>query len=295
MQALLSNNRDTNTCSESWILLNYANQIKPSLIHSTFDNNLAKDAFEEYLNKHNDFNFLEHQKKFLLDLYQPLGKGYRYVIDKTPRYWEILPEIRELFPKSKIIVIKRNPIEVARSIFKTWNVEQMQALTAYKRDLLFGPGRITEFEKNNKDNSRNYFLRYEDLLNNTESVVRNLYYWMDVTFTSDILKINNNVKYKGKFGDPYLNSNKDYQKIKAESRILELSKLQMEFLDGYANFLGPEFLMEYGEYKYDMGTAKKTLAFSHFIHLNNNQFENYNFKERMKAVIKEKIFRLLNK
>ena len=90
LQNLLSNNNEVNTCSEPWILLNFATQIKPELVSGTFDNRLAVSAFTEYLSKYPELTYNKLQKDFLLNLYEPMSKGFNYVIDKTPRYWEIL-------------------------------------------------------------------------------------------------------------------------------------------------------------------------------------------------------------
>ena len=72
LQSLLSNNKFINTCSEPWILLNYANQIKPSLLTCTFDNHLAVDALKNYQEKFPEIDFKDINKKFLLSLYAPL-------------------------------------------------------------------------------------------------------------------------------------------------------------------------------------------------------------------------------
>ena len=133
LQNLLSNNKEINTCSEPWVLLNFANQIKPKLLQAKFDNELAINAFSHYQNKYSEFDFKEKQKQFLLSLYEPMFQGFNFVIDKTPRYWEILEDIVRIFPKSKVIILKRNPIDVARSMITTWKMESLQELNQFKR------------------------------------------------------------------------------------------------------------------------------------------------------------------
>ena len=116
LKALLSNNVYVNTISEPWILLHYINQIKPELVETTVRNSIAVDAYREYSNRFPEHPFNQNFKDFLLSHYTPLKTGYRYILDKTPRYWEIIDEIIKLFPKSKIVVLKRNPAEVVKSI-----------------------------------------------------------------------------------------------------------------------------------------------------------------------------------
>ena len=295
LQRILSNNEHVNTCSEPWLLLNYANQIKPSLITGTFDNDLAIDAFKNYQEKYPDINFKEIHKKFLLSLYAPLLGDHKLVIDKTPRYWEMMDEIRELFPESKIIILKRNPIEVAKSIFKTWNVDSIEKILPYYNDLIIGPSSIDSFERKNSNDSQTYFLTYEELLQNTELVVGKLYKWLDIPFDKTVLEAENNDKFKGKYGDPFLNSTVGYKKARDTARMKELNNQQELFLKGYANFLGKDFLIKYGDFRLEHIEFENTLAFKHFIHLRNHGFEQFNFLEKFKILLKEQMYRLIEK
>ena len=91
-------------------------------------------------------------------------ENHKLVIDKTPRYWEMMNEIRELFPENKIIVLKRNPLEVTKSIFRTWNVDSLDKILPYRKDLLEGPAAIFSFEEKYATDLKTYFLTYEDFL-----------------------------------------------------------------------------------------------------------------------------------
>ena len=297
LQSLLSNNEQVNTCSEPWILLNYANQIKPSLIKGTFDNYLAKDALGNYQEKFPDFDFKELNRKFLLKLYSPLLTSHSYVIDKTPRYWEILEEMREFFPNSKMIILKRNPLHVAESIFRTWNIDSLKKMLSYERDLILGPYAIARFEKKYSKNCNTYFLTYEDLLNNTSSEISKLYNWLGLSFHPEVLQIENNNKFKGKYGDPFLNSPEGYVKAQQQSAVNKLNRIQKKWLVGYCNFLGTEFLSNYGDYnepkkKYN---CKKTITFSHFRHLCTYRHSDLYIGKRINFLLKERVFTLLEK
>lgn len=292
LQGLLSNNSLVNTCSEPWILLNYANQIKPSSIQGDFDNKLAIDAFCDYKEKFPDFNFRALQKNYLLSLYSPLLKDHSYVIDKTPRYWEILNEIRELFPGSKIIVLKRNPVHVAESIFKTWRADTFDKILKFQRDLLEGPFAIRDFEKNHADTVSIYFLTYEALVDNTETEVEKLYNWLGIPFKNEVLEIKNNRKFKGKYGDPFLNSGEEYAVAKKKSDSINLNKVQRKFLLGYANYLGEDFMKEYGDYQLSQEKVKKTMIFSHYRYrsgYNKSQIS----ENKIKYILKDKIYSIL--
>ncbi|MFD1079771.1 sulfotransferase family protein, partial [Longispora fulva] len=177
-----------------------------------------------------DFEFENLKKEYLLNLYSPMLKGHKYIIDKTPRYWEILEEIRELFPNSKMLILKRNPVKVAESIFKTWNVDTLERMLIFKRDLLHGPFAIKSFEDKHAGKPTIYFLSYEKLINNTEIEVEKLYRWLGTPFDKDFLKVQNNRKVQGKYGDPFLNSELGYTAAKRKSDLIELNNIQQKFL-----------------------------------------------------------------
>ena len=62
-----------------------------------------------------------------------------------------------------------------------------------------------------------------------------------------ILKTEKNDKFKGKYGDPFLNSPEGSKKAKDKSARKKIDKQQNRFIKGYANFLGQDFLAKYGK------------------------------------------------
>lgn len=262
LQNLLSNNDQVNTCSESWILLNLASFIKPKLIQSSFNQRFATLAFEEYLSKYPDLDFKEKLRSFVFDLYAPLAKDYDYIIDKAPRYWEIIDELLKWFPKSRVIVLKRNPVDVLTSIIKTWGYNTPEKLFWHKRDIMLAPMVIHKFSKKREQDDRVYTIKYEDLLKNKETEAKRLYQWLGISFSNDILDTRGNTKYKGTFGDPYQNAI-DGDKIRKESQNKELPQDLKDFITGYKHYLTPRFMEDYGGYTSDIG--KPTAIFRTFV------------------------------
>ncbi|MCA0931591.1 sulfotransferase [Lutimonas saemankumensis] len=270
VQNLLSNNDKVNTVSEPWVMLALAPFIKTELIKSTYDYNLAMDAFLDYLNKCN-FEINDEIKSFALKFYDPLVQGYEYVIDKTPRYWEILDELIELFPESKFVIVKRNPLNVAKSIIKTWEIKSLDKLNHYRRDLLMAPYKLNEFCLKHETNNNVYIVQYEELLKNPSIQVKSIYDWLGVRFKESILETSENNKFKGKYGDPYQN---DRDKIDRK-----LSKPFKDFLSGYCDFLGESFLNSYGSYSPD--NLKSTNAFNYFLELGDQFHKNHSIKKSL--------------
>jgi Sulfotransferase family len=263
LQNLLSNNEQVNTRSEPWILLNYVNQIKPKLIEGAYDNNLAIGAYHIYKEAFPAYDSRAKLKQHLLDIYEPLKQSYSHVIDKTPRYWEIIDEIGDLFPKARIIVLKRDPIAVVQSLVKTYEMQDLKELVPFKRDLLYGPKKLAAFCNKNKTNSQVYSLRYEDLLKDTESQTKKLYEWIGIDFDKNVLDVSENNKYRGHFGDPFQNKSTDYASRKKNAEQHTISNRFQKFISGYASTLGAEFMEDYGGYKIQSSTGK-TSVYSYY-------------------------------
>jgi hypothetical protein len=268
LQNLLSNNTEVNTCSEPWVLLHFANQIKPELVNATFNNKIANKAFQDYLTKYPEIQVNAAIKNLVLDLYAPMAKGFNFVIDKTPRYWELLEEIVALFPKSKIIILKRNPVDVITSIIKTWNVTNLFTLNEFRRDLLLAPKQIHAFCEKNKNNRNVYTLRYEDFTANPTHEVKKLYDWIGIPFTAMVLNAENNNKHKGKYGDPYQNATVEADVLIKDARKKEIAPDFDKFITGYTHYLSTEFLSAYGGYSVTKGHPTK--VFNDFMAIKNN-------------------------
>ena len=204
-------------------------------------------------------------------------KGFDYVIDKTPRYWEILDELVAMFPNAKLIILKRNPIDVARSIIKTWEVDTLEELNYYRRDLFDAPKVMQDFCERHQSNPNVMALRYEDLVTNMDIEVKKLYSWLGIDYTPEVLNTKTNKKYKGDLGDPYQNNTKKIDTA--------LSKRFVDFLDGYQNHLGQDFLKKFGDYH--GSESPKTMSFRYFLNLDASIIKpiNYGFRLRRELVL----------
>lgn len=264
LQRLLSNNDLVNTTSEPWILLHCTSIIKPELINGTFSNTLTEWAFDEYKKRFPNFDFQQIEKDYILSLYQPLAHGYKYVIDKTPRYWELINEIPKLFPKAKIIVLKRNPEDVLTSIMRTWKLETVKDLSRFHRDLLLAPRELQNFLYENAENPNVLEVKYESLKQDVHIETEAIYNWLQLPYSKAVLDVEKNDKAKGVFGDPYQNSDDTYTKASSLHLEYQLSKKQKNFVNAYLSFLGKTFLKEYGYNLSENIRGGKSFAFEYF-------------------------------
>ncbi len=79
--------------------------------------------------------------------------GETYFLDKTPRYYLIIPEIAQIFPDAKFIFLFRNPLQVISSVMKTWCKGTLNGLHRYNNDLINGPQLLSEGYEILKDKS----------------------------------------------------------------------------------------------------------------------------------------------
>lgn len=253
LQALLSNNELVGTVSEPWLLLPFLGYNDPHLTTANYDSELALSGINDFKSKIGPLGFDKDLSEFLLTQYKKVQKNKEiYVLDKTPRYYEILNEILKYFPNCKIIILKRNPLAVINSIINTWNVNTVNGMLVHHRDILNAPFLLQDFSDKQKDNPNVYELLYEDLVSSPEVIVKDIYNFIDIPFNESILNYNKNEKYKGLMGDPKGVKNK---KSPSKSSLFEWEALQTDdywsdFIAGYSNWLGKDFFKTYGNSKF---------------------------------------------
>lgn len=82
--------------------------------------------------------------------------GKTILVDKTPRYYQILPELLQVFPDARFIWLKRNPFAVAASLKATWSFNLLEALESKVDhpllfDLVLGLRRLAVFFESPSD------------------------------------------------------------------------------------------------------------------------------------------------
>lgn len=250
-QKILSNNTYVDTVSEPWILLPFLSIYKPQLLDAGYNYPVAIKGFFDYLEKKNSTEqFTSEYKKFILSLYK-VSDPNQLFIDKTPRYYEILPEIIDLFPDAKFLILKRNPFASLHSMISTWSGGKIdfKLFMRFYRDFLVAPFLIQEFCEKNISLTNVFQVKYEDIVSAPERVVERIYKWLDIPFTASVLNIEKNDKVKGIYGDDVYKREplKNIQVKRADSwrEMLEDKELAAFFSD-YQKYLSEEFIKKYG-------------------------------------------------
>ncbi|XOV91165.1 MAG: sulfotransferase [Bacteroidota bacterium] len=276
LQKVLATNPAIATSGEPWVLLKYANFLKPGLVKTPFETKLTTEAFDKFLinagYSSNEFisTILKDQ---ILKLYDKKRGTRKYFLDKTPRYYEILPELISLFPKSKIIILKRNPLDILTSIVKSWNKTTLSLLVDHYRDICIAPGLLQSFlEEHPLQNVRE--ISYESLIDDPMNLIKDLSIWLGIETNLNSFNEYSSVELDTKFGDQ-VGSEKYFGvadgSVNAWEDLYNANSYWRNFFKGYINELGVDFLVKYG-YEYTI-SAQSTAAFSNF---KRYHFLNYN-------------------
>src|SRR6266849_3625716 len=113
--ALLGNHGQTLCPPEPWLLLCLnAMRAQDVMAVTHYDHELAREAISQLLD---DRLFQQAANAFAVTAYNALlvQANKQMFIDKTPRYYHILPFLEALFPCAFKIWIKRNPLDVIAS------------------------------------------------------------------------------------------------------------------------------------------------------------------------------------
>jgi len=248
LQAVLSNNPYIATTSEPWLLLPLLSIFNPKVNTAVYNGRSLKYALSDFLSKKNlNVEFENGIKELIFNMYSGyMSFSSKYFLDKTPRYYEIADEMVKYFPLSKIIVLKRNPLNVLHSIIRTWKVKSYLDLFFYHRDILEAPFKIQQFLESNQDNPNVLPVFYEDIVGQKSAEhFEKLFKWLELPFDINYLNYNENQKYLGKFGDPIGVQKKEYPQINKSENIDNDNLLWGNFIKGYYSYLGVDFLKSY--------------------------------------------------
>jgi hypothetical protein len=252
LQKLVSNNPKVHTASEPWLLLPLMSIYTPELITAKYNFKTAVAGIFDYLDKSGDSEaFHQGVKQLVLSLYSTQEAG-QYFLDKTPRYYEILPEIYSLFPNAKYLVLRRNPFAVMGSMLETWVGRDLNLdkLMRFHRDFMVAPFKIDAFTKQMLGKQNFMEIRYEELVQEPVSFTRQIYQWLQLPYDEEVLQIGKNDKTKGLYGDDvYKTENKQFMDAASVEKWKDYASsdpYRRRFFGAYSNFLGSDFLKTQG-------------------------------------------------
>ena len=176
------------------------------------------------------------------------ASGKQVFLDKTPRYYFIIPELKLAFPKARFIILFRNPLAVLISIIKSWD---LLFLFQYKEDLLRAPLLLLNGSDHLMDGR--VVVQYEKFIAAPEYELRRICESINLEFKPEILEYKNRELDHWVFGDRHgiLQNNNRPVPQHSEKWIQSLDNPQVwRLAREYLQALGPEVISRMG-YAYE--------------------------------------------
>jgi hypothetical protein len=157
-QSLLNNHPAIATLPETWLMLHLLAPVAQKPLGDT----MCLRAISNFLAALPDDSYYPAVREMAYQLYGAAVNGEaRFFMDKTPRYYSILPELKKTFPNALTIILHRNPLAVLVSML-TSSRDSWAHLPFYKADLLDAPRLLADASA--------LHLHYEKLLENPKSI-----------------------------------------------------------------------------------------------------------------------------
>ncbi len=203
LQRILAGHPDIHTAAEPWIMLHPLYALKHSGYTAEYNEQWAQWALEDFCETltGGEDTYISAVRSFALTLYGDClsRSGKRFFLDKTPRYYLIIPELYRVFPKARYIYLLRNPLAVLSSILHDWIKTDWQKLALYRTDLLSAPQLL--IDGINLTGPQSAVIRYENLVTRPEDEVKRLCSCLGISFDPGILQYTGNPAPAGRMGD----------------------------------------------------------------------------------------------
>lgn len=206
LQRMLAGHPRIHTTTEPWLMLAPCYALKADGHWADYEAGgwatLARDAFLRDLDGRQTLvrGIREMARSIYAEALAPTGKDF--FLDKTPRYYAILPELMEVFPAAHVVILVRNPLAVLCSVVRTWVQTHWERMPSYHDDLLKAPVLLAQGMKLLQPGGRLRVLRYEDLVGDPATHIRALCDALGIPFVPQLLQYGATATPAFAFGDP---------------------------------------------------------------------------------------------
>ncbi|TCK18856.1 GT2 family glycosyltransferase [Thiogranum longum] len=262
LQRILGGHSQIHTLAEPWLMLNPLYTLRKTGVSAEYDADLARQGLEDFLAELDDGSqvHLDAVRAYAARLYGAAlaQSGKTIFLDKTPRYYQIIPELRACFPKAKFVFLLRNPAAVLSSTLQTWFDNDPEKLngTSNCRDLTAGAVFLADALRDFGDNA--IVVHYEDLVSDPKQTIDVLCDQLGLTFEENVLDYSHTASFNGHHGDQ--TRIHEHGKAVEDYRDAWVHNLQdksrMQYTLDYLETLGPEVMDGLG---YDAGEIRGAL------------------------------------
>jgi hypothetical protein len=254
LQRVLAGHPEVHTTAEPWLMLHPIYALRERGHEAEYGARTAFGALKDFLGtleggQNQYFEALQQMAVYLYGIACDQA-GKNLFLDKTPRYYFIIPELAQIFPGAKFIILLRNPLSVLASILNTWVKGEWIRLSRHYENLVLAPRLLLEGIE--LLGSRATVVYYENLVSEPASQVANLCVQLGLDFEPEMLEYGNRPSPKGRHGDPAGVHKHMHPTTASLDRWLELghSRQTRHLADAYLASLGPELVRSMG-YDYE--------------------------------------------
>jgi hypothetical protein len=187
LQRLLMGHTDISSCGEPWLALPISmmnNQSESFSTYGHFSQVRAVENLFENLDGGRD-EFLKQGGQFMQNVYENLNdQDSLYFLDKTPRYYKIIDDLKVMFPEAKFIFLTREPIAVFGSILN-YIEGAMYRLPTWEQDIVEGiPCLSAGIEASG---GTGLHVSYESLVMDPESELKRILSYLELEMQPEML------------------------------------------------------------------------------------------------------------
>lgn len=188
LQKILMSHERIASISEPWILLPFLYSRKKDGVKTEYGHKTAYTGIGNLVESlpNGEADFFRALRYSLLEIYSEIcSSDETYFLDKTPRYYLIIPLIKKLFPVAKFIFLFRNPVSILASFIEAFNNNTLKRMDHFARDLYEGPRLIADGYR--KLEQESILVKYEDLVTRPENTVTEIFDYLGLRLDADKL------------------------------------------------------------------------------------------------------------
>lgn len=201
LQKMLSVSPDVASSAEPWIMLPFWGMRQAGAGRSVYFHHTAANAINDFVGNIPDGEaaWARAVGDFARPLYQAAAAGKPIFLDKTPRYYLMLPLLRRALPEAPVVVLLRNPLAVLASLCETFNRGRF-IWFEYWLDWVEGHRCLARALR--EGGPEQTVVRYENLVSAPAEVLPALCERIGIRYSEDMVSGYRSAQLKGRMGDP---------------------------------------------------------------------------------------------
>lgn len=201
LQKMLSASSQVASSAEPWIMLPFWGMRQPAAGRSVYFHHTAANAINDFIAAmpHGEAVYAEAVGAFARTVYGAAALGRPVFLDKTPRYYLMLPLLRQALPEARTVVLLRNPLAVLASICETFNRGRF-IWFEYWLDWIEGHRCLAQAVREAHD--KQVVVRYEELAAAPEASLRTVCDAIGIAYSDDMVNNYKSANLPGRMGDP---------------------------------------------------------------------------------------------